>query len=140
MVQILITAGQFLLIIISLFLILVVLMQRANSDGGMGAAFGGGITEGAFGTEAGSVMSKSTWYGAALFFVLAMGLYLVILHTHSQARQVEGLPMDLAEEAAAAPADTLPAANELQSADTTTAPLPEGAPTGEAPVAPQPAE
>ena len=41
------------LILVSLFLILVVLAQRAKSDGGMGSALGGGMAESAFGGETG---------------------------------------------------------------------------------------
>jgi preprotein translocase subunit SecG len=79
MVQILITAGIFFLIIVSLFLILVVLMQRANSDGGLGTAFGSTITESAFGTEAGNVMTKITRITFIVFFAVAFILYLAIL-------------------------------------------------------------
>ena len=39
----------FILVLISLFLILVVLAQKAKSDGGMGAAMGGGVAEATFG-------------------------------------------------------------------------------------------
>jgi len=79
MAQIFITAGIFFLIIVSLFLILVVLMQRANSDGGLGTAFGSTITESAFGTEAGNVMTKITRITFVVFFAVAFILYLAIL-------------------------------------------------------------
>eukprot|EP01034_Spumella_vulgaris_P013635 gene13635-17407_t len=39
----------FALIVLSLFLVLIVLAQKAKSDGGVGAAMGGGMTEAAFG-------------------------------------------------------------------------------------------
>jgi preprotein translocase subunit SecG len=89
MVQILITAGLFFLIIVSLFLILVVLMQRANSDGGLGTAFGSTITESAFGTEAGNVMTKITRITFIVFFAVAFVLYLTILaeQNHKNAPQ-----------------------------------------------------
>src|SRR5258705_12952191 len=65
----------FILILVSLFLILVVLMQKSK-DGGVGAALGGGATEAAFGADTSNVLSKSTIYAAILFFVLAFALYL----------------------------------------------------------------
>src|SRR3954471_8120824 len=63
------------LIFVSLFLILIVLMQKSK-DGGMGAALGGGAAEAAFGADTSNVLSKSTIYAAILFFVLAFALYL----------------------------------------------------------------
>ena len=66
----------FVLILVSLFLILVVLAQKAKSDGGMGAAMGGGMAEAAFGADTGNVLSKATINGAIAFFVLAFALYL----------------------------------------------------------------
>jgi len=89
MAQIFITAGIFFLIIVSLFLILVVLMQRANSDGGLGTAFGSTITESAFGTEAGNIMTKITRITFIVFFAVAFVLYLAILaqQNHSASQQ-----------------------------------------------------
>lgn len=63
------------LILVSLFLILVVLMQKSK-DGGIGAALGGGAAEAAFGADTSNVLSKSTIYASILFFVLAFILYL----------------------------------------------------------------
>ena len=70
----------FALILISLFLILVVLAQKAKSDGGVGAAMGGGMAEAAFGADTGNVLSKSTIYAAIAFFAVGLVLYLVRLH------------------------------------------------------------
>ena len=66
----------FVLIVVAFFLILVVLMQKAKSDGGMGAAIGGGMAEATFGADTGNVLSKATINAAILFFVLSFGLYL----------------------------------------------------------------
>ena len=118
MSQILITAGIFLLIIISLFLVLVVLMQRANSDGGLGTAFGSNITESAFGTEAGNVMTKITKISFVIFFVVAFALYLAILAQHT--RKTQSSTKSLFDEEAAAEAAKAPI---TQAADTT-APAP----------------
>ena len=61
----------FALIVLSLFLVLIVLAQKAKSDGGVGAAMGGGMTEAAFGADTGNVLSKATIYAAVAFFVIA---------------------------------------------------------------------
>lgn len=136
MAQILITAGIFCLIIVSLFLILVVLMQRANSDGGLGTAFGGGITESAFGTEAGNVMTKITKYTFIVFFVVGFILYLAILAQHTKkVKAAESLfdaeaaaeaKKPVATQTAQAPAQNQPAAK------TTATPAP-AAPAAKAP-------
>jgi len=70
----------FILIITSLFLVLVVLMQRAKTDGGMGSAMGGGSMESTFGAETGNVLSGATIKAAIVFFVLSFVLYLAHLY------------------------------------------------------------
>ncbi len=85
--SILIGIFTFVLILISLFLVLVVLMQKAKTDGGMGAAMGGGMAEAAFGAETGNVLSKSTINAAIAFFVISFGLYLAQVYQHKQASQ-----------------------------------------------------
>ena len=45
------------LVLTCLFLVLVVLMQRAKSDAGMGSAMGGSSMESTFGAETGNVLS-----------------------------------------------------------------------------------
>lgn len=67
------------LVLVSVFLILLVLMQRGNANGGLGAAMGGGMAESALGAETTSVLSKWTKNTAIVFFVLGFGLYLSIL-------------------------------------------------------------
>jgi len=85
--SILIGIFTFVLILISLFLILVVLAQKAKSDGGMGAAMGGGMAEAAFGAETGNVLTKSTINAAIAFFVISFGLYLAQVYQHKHAAQ-----------------------------------------------------
>jgi preprotein translocase subunit SecG len=70
----------FVLVITSLFLVMVVLMQRAKTDGGMGAAMGGGSMESTFGAETGNVLSGATIKAAILFFVVSFTLYLSHLY------------------------------------------------------------
>ena len=56
----------FVLILVSLFLVLIVLMQKSK-DGGMGATLGGGAAEAAFGADTTNVLSQATKYSAILF-------------------------------------------------------------------------
>jgi preprotein translocase subunit SecG len=83
----------FLLVLVSLFLVLVVLVQKPRSDGGLGTAMGGGMAEATFGSETGNVLTRSTIYAAVAFFVIAFGAYLghiyVVKH---KSKVVEGLP------------------------------------------------
>jgi len=74
--SVLLSILTFVLILVSLFLILVILMQKAKSDGGMGAAMGGGMAEATFGADTGNVLSKATINAAILFFILSFGVYL----------------------------------------------------------------
>jgi preprotein translocase subunit SecG len=94
-----------LLILVALFLILVVLAQKAKSDGGMGAAMGGGMAEAAFGAETGNVLSKSTINAAIIFFVLTFALYLGRIYEGKHAKHAAGSALpDIP--ASAAPAAT----------------------------------
>jgi preprotein translocase subunit SecG len=70
----------FILILVSLFLMVVILAQKAKSDGGMGAALGGGMAEATFGADTGNVLSKATINAAIAFFVIAFTLYLCRIH------------------------------------------------------------
>ena len=74
--SILLGIATFVLILTSVFLILLVLAQKAKSDGGMGAAMGGGMAEATFGADTGNVLSKATINAAIVFFVLSFALYL----------------------------------------------------------------
>jgi len=69
------------LVIVCVLLVLVILMQRPNANAGMGAALGGGMAEGAFGGEAGNVLTKATVKLTVLFFVISAGLYLGYIYT-----------------------------------------------------------
>ncbi|MGC9449869.1 MAG: preprotein translocase subunit SecG [Oceanipulchritudo sp.] len=79
MINILISLLTFVLIIISLFMVLVILMQRANTNSGMGSAFGGGVTESAFGAETTNVLTRATKWSAFAFFIISLLLYLLYM-------------------------------------------------------------
>jgi len=71
------------LVLLSLFLILVVLLQRGNANGGMGAAMGGGMAEAALGAETSNVLTKVTRNTAIVFFVMVFGLGLAYIYLHN---------------------------------------------------------
>jgi preprotein translocase subunit SecG len=66
-----ILVGVFLFV--SLLMMLVILMQRPKSEG-LGAAFGGGVTENIFGAQTTNVLTKITGWLAAIFFLLTFVL------------------------------------------------------------------
>lgn len=101
----------FVLVLLSVFLVLVVLMQKSKSDGGVGAALGGGMTEATFGADTGNVLATLTKNCTIAFFVLSFGLYLAHIHQNSASRSKVTLPT-LAVPAAAATETVAPAATE----------------------------
>lgn len=81
-------------IAVAVFMILVVLVQGGNS-GGVGAAFGGGNTQGLFGASgANSFLGNLTYAAAAIF--MATSVVLVIL----QGGQTPGLKSEIKSKAA----------------------------------------
>jgi preprotein translocase subunit SecG len=97
----------FVLVITSIFLVLVVLMQRAKTDGGIGAAMAGGATESAFGAETNNVLTGATIKAAIVFFVLSFGLYLANIYQAKHQEAAEGqLPTVSAPATTPAPAPT----------------------------------
>ena len=69
-------------LIVCVLIVLVVLMQRPRSEG-LGAAFGGGMTENLFGAQTTHGLAKATTWLAAVFF--AITLLLSILTSKSAA-------------------------------------------------------
>ncbi len=102
----------FLLILVSLFLVLVVLMQKAKSDGAV-AALGSSGMESTFGAETGNVLSKATINAAILFFVISFGLYLANVYQAKHREAAESkLPTVTAPSAATPAATPAPAPSE----------------------------
>src|SRR4029453_14588741 len=68
-----------LFVICSVLMVLVILMQRPKSEG-LGAAFGGAVTENIFGAQTTNVLVKFTTWLAAIFFALTFGLSVLYAH------------------------------------------------------------
>lgn len=117
MLGIFITLFTFILILVSLFMMLVVLMQRANTNAGMGAAFGGGVADSAFGADTTNVLTRATKWAAVAFFLLSAALYLMYIAQNSgTGAEEQGLPEMSSQSAPAtdqAPAETAPAEEAL---------------------------
>ncbi|MCF3650203.1 preprotein translocase subunit SecG [Synoicihabitans lomoniglobus] len=73
------------LIVVSLAMVLLVLMQKAKNDGGMGSALGGGAAEATFGADTGNVLTGATIKAAIAFFVLSLLLYLGHIYVRNNA-------------------------------------------------------
>src|SRR3954467_15217936 len=77
--QILINFLLAIYVLVALLMVLVILMQRPKSEG-LGAAFGGGVTENIFGAQTTNVLVKITGWLAAIFFLLTFVLSILYAH------------------------------------------------------------
>ena len=66
----------------AVLMMLVILMQRPKSEG-LGAAFGGGVTENIFGAQTTNVLTKVTGWLAAIFFLLTFILSILYAHKNT---------------------------------------------------------
>jgi preprotein translocase subunit SecG len=120
--SILISIFTVVLILVSAFLVLIVLAQKAKSDGGVGGALGGGVAEATFGAETGNVLTGATIKASVAFFVLSFGLYLGHIYQHKRSLKEAGeLPTITAP---AAPAPTTPESALPTSLPSSPTPLP----------------
>src|SRR5215468_6502893 len=92
-------------VLVALLMLLVILMQRPKSEG-LGAAFGGGVTENIFGAQTTNVLVKFTGWLAGIFFLLTF--ILSILYSHKTSRDT-GLRQELLKQQTNAPAAPAPA-------------------------------
>ena len=107
MISIVIALLTLCLVFISVFLVFVVLLQRANTSAGLGTAFGGGLAESTFGADTGNFLTRSTMIASGLFFVISFVVYLLYIGgDHEATLQGDKLPANLADiERAVTPAE-----------------------------------
>jgi len=106
MIDIFITFLTFVLIVVCLFMMLVILMQRASANAGLGSAFGGGAAESAFGADTTNVLVKATKWSAFAFFGISLVLYILyMVSTKEKANAGEEVLPDI-------PVETVPATQE----------------------------
>jgi preprotein translocase subunit SecG len=109
--------------LVAVLMTLVILMQRPKSEG-LGAAFGGGVTENIFGAQTTNVLVKFTGWLAGIFFVLT--LVLGVLYARrgtsesSLHRELMGMPT-ATPAASVVPATTAPGSTPAASASASTA-------------------
>ena len=97
--QILINFLLAIYVLIALLMVFVILMQRPKSEG-LGAAFGGGVTENIFGAQTTNVLVKFTSWLTGIFFALTFALS--ILYSHKTSRDT-GLRNELLKQQTNAP-------------------------------------
>jgi preprotein translocase subunit SecG len=110
--------------LVAVLMTLVILMQRPKSEG-LGAAFGGGVTENIFGAQTTNVLTKFTGWLAGIFFVLTFALG--ILYARRSAsdsslhRELMGMPA-ATPAVSVAPATGLPGSTPAPSASANVSP------------------
>jgi len=103
--QILINFLLAIYVLVALLMLLVILMQRPKSEG-LGAAFGGGVTENIFGAQTTNVLVKFTGWLTGIFFALTFTLS--VLYAHKTSRDT-GLRNELLKQQTATQGQASPA-------------------------------
>ena len=128
-------------VIVCLLMTLIILMQRPKQEG-LGAAFGGGVTDQVFGARTTNVLQRGTVYQGSLFFILSLVLAVLIGQKNKTTSTVTPTePAAKVEEAPAAKPDEALAPKSLSEelpavtpAPVETTPAPEPTPAPAAPV------
>ena len=96
-------------VLVALLMVLVILMQRPKSEG-LGAAFGGAVTENIFGAQTTNVLVKFTSWLAGIFFALTFALSILYAHrsTADSAFRRELMKSQAAPQTSPAPTATQP--------------------------------
>jgi preprotein translocase subunit SecG len=91
-------------VLVAVLMVLVILMQRPKSEG-LGAAFGGAVTENIFGAQTTNVLVKFTSWLAGIFFALTFALSILYAHrsTADSAFRRELMKSQAAPQTSAAP-------------------------------------
>jgi preprotein translocase subunit SecG len=111
----------------ALLMMFVILMQRPKSEG-LGAAFGGGVTENIFGAQTTNVLTKVTGWLAAIFFLLTFILSILYAHKNTPS---SNLTRELTKGATPAPvASATPVPGTSVSPTPATSATPGGTPVG----------
>jgi preprotein translocase subunit SecG len=125
----------FAFVVVCGLLCLVVMMQRSKQEG-LGAAFGGGLTESVWGAQTSQVLVKATVWLAALFFIFSIALARLYSHRAGLEKQLSPVQQALLHPtASSAPAtmsapttnsapSLVPTATPMLSAPTNAAPAP----------------
>ena len=88
-------------VVVSLLIIFIVLMQRPKSEG-LGAAFGGGMTENLFGAQTSNVLANFTRWLGGIFFALTLILSVLYAKQSTQRSSIQAAAIEAAEATPAA--------------------------------------
>jgi preprotein translocase subunit SecG len=75
-------------LVVCVLIVLIVLMQRPRNEG-LGAAFGGGMTDNLFGAQTTHVLAKATTWLAVAFFAFTLLLSILTAKTGSAKTAIE---------------------------------------------------
>ncbi len=124
-------------VFVSLLIILLVLMQRPKNEG-LGAAFGGGMTDNLFGAQTTNVLQTVTRWLGAIFFILTLTLsFCYVRQTTAKSNAQKILSAASATPAPteeSVPPTTPPPGQPADASDTSKAGLPKVPPAGTPPV------
>lgn len=123
--------------LVAMLMMLVILMQRPKSEG-LGAAFGGAMTENLFGAQTTNVLVKFTAWLAGIFFVITFVLSVLYAHRSMGVSTLGKELKKTAPAAATAPA-TSPAPTAAGQASSAGSPGATGSPAANPAVAVSPA-
>lgn len=111
--------------ICSVLLIGIILMQKAKG-GGLGVAFGSGVSENLFGSRTGNVLTKATVILAVIFMVNTVALAILFARTHDRTLMDSHMPppRPATEQHQPMPREQLPAVPDADMQMQPTAPVP----------------
>jgi len=118
-------------VLVALLMVLVILMQRPKSEG-LGAAFGGGVTENIFGAQTTNVLVKFTTWLAGIFFAITFALSVLYAHRGTggeSAFRRELMKSQAAPQTSPAPASAKPSTTPSAAPDSGAGVLPVGSAT-----------
>lgn len=94
-------------VVICLLMSVLILMQRPKQEG-LGAAFGGGVTDQVFGARTTNVLQRGTVYLGSLFFILAITLSILVSKQSKKNSLLENTTTELNDSAEVVDKDAKP--------------------------------
>ena len=98
---------QSLFVIVCALMILIILMQRPKQEG-LGAAFGGGVTDQVFGARTTNVLQRGTVYLGSMFFIISLALAVLVGQQNKTVKTVKKEDSAKVEKAVVPPAPEKP--------------------------------
>ena len=118
-------------VLVCILMALVVLMQRPRSEG-LGAAFGGGVTDNIFGAQTTHVLAKATTWLAGAFFALTLILSIITAKSASNKTAIQSELLNAPIPKASATPSSAAHAATLESPAAAASPVPAASPSASA--------